>query len=249
MFNITLNGVSMPSFILVRTVDTAVLPTITHAFKPIAGGRGLREVGTSLGGKMINFKITILPTTGLTTLQMNRELAQWLRGNNFKLSTLVISDEPNMTYMAKVNGVCDVTDLLIAGEGMIEFVVPVGIATSTTIVPVTVDNVGKQFTIAYNGTAMTYPVFTWTPTANFTGVTVNLVLVETGDTVSLTGNFNTGETITVDCSNKVVKRGSVVEMKLVNFSSTWINFIGRGTYHVTWNQAGNGTCTMAENWL
>lgn len=249
MFNITFNGVNMPSFLSVRTVDTAVLPSISHAFRPIAGGRGLREIGTSVGGRLIKFNIAIIPVAGYTVLQMNRELAHWLRGNNFKLSTLVISDEPNMSYQAKVNDICDINDLLYVGEGTLEFIVPYGFAKSTATVPITIDNTARIIAINYNGTASSYPILTWTPQILMSNWTLEFTNLESGDLFSLTGDFHSGETITIDFLNKVVKRAGVVEMKLINLSSDWLNIAGRGNYTIAWNLAGNCTCTTDENWL
>lgn len=248
-FNVTFNGISIPSFVGVRTVDFTVLPDISHSFKQIIGGMGLREAGTSIGGKTLKMKIIIIPDPNKSLTSMARELAYWLMGNNFKVSPLVISDENTMTYQAKINSAVDVSDLIYLGEGELEFIVPSGIAKSSTTVPVTVNTPSSKFTITYNGTAPTYPVINWTPSANLTNATINFTCVETGDTVSLTGNFTSGQTILIDCENKVVKRAGTVEMTLINYSSNWIRLKTRGTYNITWSQSGTYTYSCSENWL
>lgn len=249
MFKITFNNIDIPSFIKVRAVEFTVLPSISHNFKQVAGGRGLLEAGTSIGGKVLKMKILIVPEANKSLTEMSREFAYWLRGNNFKTSSLVISDESTMTYQAKVNTAVDISDLIFVGEGEVEFIVPSGVAKSNTTVPVTINAGASKITVNYNGTAPTNPVITWTPSATLTNATLNLVCVETGHKVSLTGNFTAGQTITIDCSKKVVKRGTSVDMKLVNFDSDWITLDGRSTYNITWNQAGTYTCSCDEYWL
>lgn len=249
MFKITFNGVDIPSFVKVRTVDFSVLPSISHTFKQIAGGRGLLEAGTSIGEKVLKMRIVIVPTTGKSLTDMSRELAYWLQGNNFKLSDLIISDEDTKTYRAKINGSVDISDLIYVGEGDLEFVVPSGVAKSSTVVPVNIDTGASKITVTYNGTAPTKPVITWIPTSTLTGVTLNFTCVETGKMISLTGTFESGITITIDCEMRVVKRGGVVDMKVINYTSDWITLPSRGTYNITWNQVGNYTASCREYWL
>lgn len=245
-FNVTFNGVNIPSFINVRAVDFTVLLDITHGFKQVAGGIGLLEAGTAIGGKVLKLKIQIIPDTGKSLTDMARELAYWVRGNNFKTASLVISDEATMTYQAKINSSIEITDLLFAGEGELDFIVPSGIAVSSVAVPVVV---GTNIVVTYNGTAPTYPVITWTVAGTLTGATLNLTCVETGDTASITGSFVAGNIVVIDCKRKLVSLNGVTTMGLVNFSSKWITLPSRGTYNITKSQAGTFTCTCGNNWF
>ena len=217
-FSVTFNGVSIPAFVKVRTVEFTVLPDISHSFRQIVGGIGLRETGTSIGGKKLKMKIIIVPTINKSLTEMSRELAYWLRGNNFKACSLVVSDDSTMTYQAKVNASVDVSDLIYVGEGELEFIVPSGVGKTSTTVPISVVTASSKFTITYNGTAPTYPLINWTPSANLTGATINFTCVETGAVISLTGNFISGQKITIDCEKRVVLRANVVDMKLISIS-------------------------------
>lgn len=245
-FNITFNGVSMPSFVRVKTVDFTVLPDISHNFKQVTGNVGLIEAGTAIGGKTLKMSIMIIPDSGKSLTDMSRELAYWLRGNNFKTSSLVISEESTMTYQAKVNTAIDISDLIFVGEGELEFIVPTGIAKSSVAVGVVV---GTNIVITYNGTAPTKPVIQWTVPAPLTGATLTLTCTETGQSVSITGTFATNDVIIIDCKNKYVKKNGVVDMTLVNFSSKWISLPSRGTYNITKSQAGTYTCSTDNNWF
>jgi predicted phage tail component-like protein len=248
-FKITFNGADIPSFIGVRTVDYSVLPKISHEFKSIAGGRGLLEAGTSVGEKIIKMKIVVLPDTGKSLTEMTREFGFWLLGTDTKTHSLVISDDATMTYQAKINNSVDITDLIYAGEGELEWIVPSGVGKSSTTVPVTVNNSTKTMVITYNGSAPTQPVITWTPATTLTGVTQVFTNTGTGKSFSITGTFTAGVAITVDFAKKVVKRGSTVDMLIVNYSSDWLTLPSRGTYTITGTQAGTYTCTASEYWL
>lgn len=244
-FSVTFNGNTIPSFVKVKTVDFTVLPDISHSFKQVAGGQGLLETGTTIGGKKLEMKIAIIPDSGKSLTDMARELAYWLKGNEYKTCSLIISDESAMTYQAKASESVDISDILFAGEGTLTFIVPSGIAKSSVAVSITVST---NISITYNGTAPSYPVFTWTAPA-LTGATLNLTCTETGKTLSITGTFLANDVITLDCKNKCIKRNGTVEMTLLNLGSDWIKLPTRGTYTITKNQSGTYTCTTDNNWL
>lgn len=249
MFKVTFNGVSIPSFIKVRTVDFSVLPDINHSFKQIAGGFGLLETGTTIGAKVLKMKILIIPDSNKSLTEMSREFAYWLRGDNFKACDLIISDDATMTYKAKINDKVDISDLLFVGEGELEFIVPSGMAKGLSVTGGATTVGSGTFIVMYNGTAPSLPVITWTPPTNLTNVTLNISCAETGDIVSLTGNFTAGVHVEIDCQKKVVKKGGLVDMKLINFSTTWLDFQSRGAYTLTVSRAGNYNCTYSEYWL
>lgn len=249
MFNITFNGVSIPSFVKVRTVDFAVLPDINHSFKQIAGGFGLLEAGTTLGGKVLKMKIIIVKDADKSLSEMSREFAYWLRGNDYKLSDLIISDDISVIYTAKINTKVDIADLIFVGEGSLEFIVPSGSAKGSFVEGSISLADNGSFQILYNGTAPTQPAITWTPSADLTNATVNITCTETGDLVSLTGNFTAGVPVLIDCKNKVVKKGGLVDLKMINFTTNWINFKSRGTYTITASKAGTYYCSYNEYWL
>lgn len=253
MFNISFNSINIPSFVKVRAVDFSVLPEVRNTFKNISGGNGLVDSGTTLGSKIITVSIIIVPTATSSLTEMSRELAYWLRGDNFKLSDLVISDEATMTYRAKINNQVDVSDLLYAGDGSLEFIVPSGTAKSSNVTPVIIDTASKTITINYNGTAPSFPKLTWKPDfASDSSLVFNLTCVETGQVLSVnTGDFTTTpETIYLfDNEKMVVKRNGLIDMKLINFTSDWIKFASRGTYIITYNASGTMTCTVPEFWL
>ena len=249
MFNIIFNGISIPNFVKVRTVDFAVLPDINHSFKQVAGGYGLLEAGTTLGGKVLKMDIVIIKDNDKSLSEMCREFAYWLRGDNFKLSDMIVTDDLTVIYSAKINNKVDVSDLIFAGEGSLEFIIPSGCAKGSFIEGTITQAGSGSFQILYNGTAPTQPYFIFTPSSTLTNDTINIVCSETGDMVSLTGSFTANVPVIIDCKNKVVKKGGLVDLKLINFTTTWINFKSRGTYTITANKAGTYYCSYNEYWL
>ncbi|MFT8313242.1 MAG: distal tail protein Dit [Clostridium sp.] len=246
-FKVTFNGLDIPSFIKVRTVDFAVLPSITHSFKQIAGRIGAMETGTSIGSKPLKMKILIVPEDGKPLTEMARELALWVRGNNFKTCELVVSDDKQVTYQAKINTSIDITDLIFAGEGELELIVPSGMAKGIDVdETVTFSTGGGSFMLAYNGTAPSQPVITWTPSST---ATTTLTLTCGDNTVSITGTFTNAAPVIIDCKNRKVTVGGTVNQKVINFSTKWLEFESRGTFTISVDKAGSYAVSYSEYWL
>lgn len=245
MFNITFGGVSLPTYVKVRGVDISALPSISNNLVGTSGMDGALDGGTSLGEKIIRVRVVIIPPGGMSLLQSVRELSTWLYGVG-KLSELNISDDPQIFYQAKVNNSVDISDLLVAGEGEIEFVIPSGRGYKKTTTPVSIS--GSRMVVTYSGTAPTYPVITWTPSADYNGA-VTFTHIETGDVFSLKGLFKSGKKVTIDSSKRKVVVDNDVNMSVIQLSSRWIKLSGYGTHNIVANVTGEFTCTMRENIL
>jgi predicted phage tail component-like protein len=248
-FKVTFNSLDIPSFVKVRAVDFTALPEINNKFIQVGGGIGMLEAGTNTGGKIIKLSVVIVPDYNKSLQEMARTLAGWLSQNKFKTCTLVISDDSNMTYKAKVNNNVDINDLLYVGEGDIEFIVPSGMGYGATLTDsiYTTATSSSQDIIRF-GTAPAYPVITWTPRLDYTNAVLEFNCTQTGVYLTLTGNFNIGEEIVIDCKNKVVKRVGVVEMKLLNYASDWLTFPNAGTYTLNCNRSGTVAYSLVEYW-
>lgn len=247
MFYVNFNGIDIPDFIRVKAVNSTVLPEISTNYKNVAGGFGVLETGTTIGGKTISIDVIIVVPKGKTLLQAQRELAFWLKGDNFRLSPLVISDDCEMEYKAKVNGSVDISDLIFAGEGTIEFFVPSGIATSRYPKHGAVQ--GKSILVDYYGTADAFPVIEYTPTTNLTNTTIRFTHVEKGISVVLQGSVKAGETVLVDCNKKLVKKGGKLSLDMIDLSSRWLKISDRGINTISCNLEGTLKLSYKENWL
>lgn len=245
MYNVTFNGLSIPSFVKVKTVDFPVFASLSANIVPKTGGIGGIYSSTVLGSKTIKMKVIIVPRNSSDTISsMARSLGEWLMGNLWKPSELWFSDDPNIYYDAVCNNSVDITDLLFAGEGEIEFVVPSGVGRGAIHGKIaTVDLTNKTATLVYNGTApssayITYhPNTTIAPADNWT-----MTVTETGDRLKIQ-NFMSGGSNTIDCEKRRITSSTSTSMKDVLLNMTeWINFPQKGTYHITWNFSSN--CTL-----
>ena len=214
------NGKELPDFIKVQAVNVQTLPAVNNTLKQIVGSSG-RLVGRSdLGEKKITCDVMVIIPAGYTLQKCARELAVWLRGNDFNLSPLIIKDDPNIRYMAKVNSAVDLSDLLFAGRGTIEFVVPSG--DSEAINETSVSGT-TSVTVNNTGTKSVYPVITATIGTKVTSGTINIRNNTSGDCVTLTGSFNAGDVFTIDCVKNLVKVGNKVDISMLTLESKFFN--------------------------
>lgn len=247
-FMVTFNNLDMPDFLKVKAVNTSALPEINNSFKSVAGGWGSLDTGTTIGGKKIEIEFTIVVPKDKSLLEMQRDLSYWLMGDSFKLSPLVISDECQLEYMAKVNNQVDITDQTFTGEGKIEFIVPKGVAVNRNII-YGANESGNKIIVDYLGTAPTYPVFEFTPDSDYKNTTFRISHVNTGETFILKGDFKAGETIIIDCNKKLVKKGGVLSLDMIDLESDWLKLKGRRMNEFTYSL--NGKCVMSykETWM
>lgn len=210
------NGKKVPSFVRVQSVNVQTLPTIETNLKSIVGSSGRLAGRTTLGEKVITCSVVIVIPSGNSLQSCARELAVWLRGNDFKLSPLIITDDADVQYMAKINNSVDLSDLLVAGQGTLEFVVPSGDSES---VNETTNSGTDTVTVTNSGTKITYPSFKITVGKAVTDGVITLRNTSTGDSLSLLGTFAVGDVLTVDCSKQLVKKADVVAISMISLSS------------------------------
>lgn len=213
---ITFNEKKVPEFVKVQAVNIQVLPTVETNLKSIAGSSGRLAGRSSFGEKLISCDVVIVVPKDYTLQKCARELAVWLRGDDFRVSPLVINDDAEVRYMAKVNNSTELSDLLVAGQGTIEFVVPSG--DSESVNTTTASGTGSV-TVNNQGTKVTYPVIKVTLGTAVTNGAVNVTNNTTGNKVTLNGTFRAGEVLTVDCDKHLVKRGDSLDISMLNIES------------------------------
>ena len=100
---ITFNGVDIPPFVKVSAINIQTLPALETNLKTIIGSSGRLCGRTDLGEKSISCDIKVIVPQGSSLQKCGRELAVWLRGDDFRLSPLIINDDPDVLYLAKVS--------------------------------------------------------------------------------------------------------------------------------------------------
>lgn len=211
------NGVSIPSFIKVRAVYISALPSVNPNLKGNMAGFGSLNGKSAFGESYLKADVSIVIPSGYTLQKCARELAVWLKGNNFELSPLIVQDDAGIRYMAKVSASVDISDLIFAGEGTIEFVIPSGCGESVSEKTVTGTT---KASITYQGSQRTFPVIE--VTVGGTASTVSINHVQKAHTIYLNGSFKSGDKIYIDCSKHLVKVNDVLHMEMIGLTSKFI---------------------------
>lgn len=216
------NDKDLPKFVKVKRVNISALPSINTNLKANAGGYGVLSGESTFGEKVISADVSIVIPSGYSLQKCARELAVWLQGNNFKLSPLIISDDAEVHYMAKISNSVSINDLIFAGEGTIEFVVPSGVAVGNSVKSYT-GTTKSVFT--YEGTAKAFPQIELTLNSQISNGVVNITNVKTGEKISLAGTFQAGNKIKIDCSKHLVKVNDKLQLNMLSLDSQFFGTV------------------------
>lgn len=116
---IKFNGQSLPSYVKVRNVQVGLLPPVSQKVVEIPGRAGSYDFGNQLGSREIKVDFIIKASSPSDLRTKARDFAKWLYTE--EPAQLVILDEPDKCYMAKVTGDTDLQETLRLGEGTVTF--------------------------------------------------------------------------------------------------------------------------------
>lgn len=243
-FKITFNGVDNPSVMKIQSVDFSILPQVTSDIRKFAGINGAVDAGITFQEKLITVSYTLVPTALNSLLYEARNTVySFIRGNNFKLSELVISDEPDKFYSARINSSSEIKDQLFYGEGTLEFIVPSGYSYTKTGATYTGNNTAKTLTVINAGTVDYYPLLSYTFTSNLTG-TLRFTNNTTGDSLSVTGTFVIGDILLIDFQNMTVKKNGTITMSILDYTSKFFSLPNNSTTVIAYTLEGTLTTTV-----
>lgn len=238
------NGVSIPRFVKVRAVSISALPSINTNLKGINADYGAINGKTSLGEKYLKAEVSIVIPSGYSIQKCARELAVWLKGNNFDLCPLIVEDDAEIRYMAKASSSVDIADLIVAGQGSIEFVIPSGCGESVNQKTATGT---PKASVKYSGSHRAFPIIEVTVGGTASAITINNV--QKGCAVFLNGSFKSGDKLYIDCSKHLVKLNNEVHMELIGLSSKFIE-LESGTNDISCSISGSAVkVTYRERFL
>lgn len=117
---IVFNGIANPNFMKVKSISHSALPPISLSTIQIPGKAGSIDLNrNSIGDRKIDVEILIIsPEKNMIPKQLEL-LAKWLYHEEAK--ELVLGDNPNRTYKAKLDGNTDFSEILRVGQGVISF--------------------------------------------------------------------------------------------------------------------------------
>jgi predicted phage tail component-like protein len=162
-------GVDMPSYLKLNKLTYSVLPTIDPKTEKVYGRNGEYDFGIEVGMKTIKAEVQLIGADGHDVINKARDLSSWLFYTD--LQPLIILDEPDKQYMARIVNDTEVDEVFRVGSTTLEFLVPSGMAEATTdttfsISPSTTD----PFTVTNNGGTDAYPVVDLTMTKDSTSI-------------------------------------------------------------------------------
>jgi predicted phage tail component-like protein len=224
---INFGTVDLPSFVKVSGIEYSVLPPITHKAINFSGRAGAYDYGVDLGQSKIKVSIQIIADDEFDIIKKTRLLADWLYHED--LQPLLLEDEPDKQYMARVIGETNIAELVRVGQGTLEFTCPNAYAegladvnynfSPTDITPMQIENVG---------TVEAYPV-------------IELTVKE--DTSSLT-LISDKKFITVGQSQTITKPTAVKDPEILGINgyaySGWSNGVAVEGGTITGSFASNG---------
>lgn len=171
-----LNGVVKPSWLLVNSIDTSIMPNITQKTEKVPKRAGMYDFGNEIAERKFNIDITIVATDSADLKSKIRLLQDYLYYEN--PVPFVLDDEPGITYFVKLSGDSNTKDTLRIGQGSITLVAydPYGYGTESTI-----NFTSGSATVDYTTQVFTTPVMEFT----FTGNTTEFLLLKDNDYIYL----------------------------------------------------------------
>ena len=229
------NGVEIPSFIKITGITFPVLPDVDVRETRVPRRLGNVDNGVKFGGKTINLSVVLLSDKNKSIQTQSDELKAWLKGDNWNVSKLVLGDQPNKYYLARVSNEVEINDLFVNGEGNIDFYSADPVKYDAT--ESTANSTNAIANITYTGLENAPTNITIQVTSDCTNI--QLTHQQTGKVLRLVGTFKIGQTINIDNSKKVVKLNGTTAMTLVAFDSDWLYLVS-GANRITFTSSTSG---------
>lgn len=214
---VSFNGKDIPDFVRVTGITFPVLPELESRETSVPGRLGNIDNGIKFNSAPYTLDVVLTIPKGKNIYDLADELKQWLRGNDWKPSPLTFQEQPDKYVMARVSNAVDMRDMILYGEGSIEFIATDPIKRSTRESSITADT--DSATVVYHGTEKAPMEIVITVKANCTNLT--LLHKPSYYTVKLKGNFKTGQVVSVNTDKKIIKVGDQVAMNLLDLTSRW----------------------------
>jgi len=164
-------GVDIPSYLKVNKVTYPVLPTIDAKTEKVYGRAGEIDFGVEIGTRTIKVDVQIIGVDQYDIMKKSTDLAQWLFHED--LQPLIIADEPDKQYMARLANDSEIEELFRVGQTTLEFFIPSPYkeAVAEKLVTQTVTTV-DPFNVVNNGGVDTYPVIDLVMRSDSTSISV-----------------------------------------------------------------------------
>lgn len=215
---IKFNGVRLPSWVVVTGISFQTLPTL-DIFEYQAPRRvGGIDGGVKRGGSTIKLSLLMLKDKSKNIHQQRLELKKWAIGDNWKPSQLILDEQPNKYYMARVLNSMEIDDLFTHGKTDVEFYCadPIAYDVNETVV----NSSGTTVTIDYKGLEPALVKIVINHPYSYTNLKV--ANLKTGVENRLINEVNPNKELIIDNVKKKVTIDGDTAMKIVSLENEWL---------------------------
>lgn len=217
---IKFNGKELPDWISVTDINfqTVNLSALEHETSKRIGNI---DAGIKRDGIDINVSIFISPVEGMTILDQSDEIKRFVMGDGWKVSELILLEQPNKFYNARVSNAVEITDAFTHGEGEIIFHASDPKKYDMDETEVTIRD--RSFSHEYNGLEATPIVIKFT--ADEEVVHPKFIHEELGKEIRILTTMSSGQVLLVDNrTNKIQINGANAKQHMA-FESNWLEMI------------------------
>ncbi|WMU08120.1 hypothetical protein vBCtySFA70_00016 [Clostridium phage vB_CtyS-FA70] len=207
---ITFNNIPMPYFVHVKNIKHRILPTISQNLLTVGGRAGSYDYGNVVGNREIDVDIQIITPEPNVLPAYLAILSEWLYYEDAR--ELILGDNPNRYYIAKISGDTDITEDFVVGEGTLKFVCTDPFIYGESKMNIIDSYDGEILKYENNGTAPVTPIMQFTISKDITSFSII-----SGDEV-----VDFGSPVTVDTSpSQIVDYKGYVLNDTLNNMSGW----------------------------
>lgn len=234
------NDKPLPSFVIIKKIETQILADITN--KTVKGSVGYRHKKLELGSKEIIITFSLERSGILSKFEQQQELIQWLKGDNWRESKLILPDNPDAYYMAICNSGIDLSYDDLEGEGKIEFLIsnPYRIGTKTIKL-----NINELQSYSDKiGTENIKPKIIFTITSPCEEIKLSLKNNYYDNFIRFRHNFLTGDELVIDIETKKITLNGEIKMQILTLDSRFheLNNIIKDNIYTL--ETGNATVSL-----
>ncbi len=235
----TFNGISSDSFgIIVRDIKRPLLPDQNDNYLQIPGRHGSYLFNRELNDRIIEIDCVLADDTIESLRDKLRQIAVWLYVDERK--PLSFADELDKYYLAKLDGVIDVEQIIAIGQFTLRFrCEPLAYGK---LVRVNLDNNTKIYN---KGTYPSKGMIKIEITEETDHLEVTLL--NTREFLYIDDNFDTGDIVVIDLEKEYVTKNDYSAMPNLYLESDFFE-IPVGEFEIAISN-GNGILEFRERWL
>ena len=232
---IVFNGVCIPKWITVNRIWYKILPTFSIDESTEEGGINRKKVT-----KVIQVEFSC-DRRMVISREYEVELIKWLKGDGFKYSKLILPNDVNSYYMAKVKNNIDIEGTLRRAKGTIEFLC-IGNKIEEDINSVAL-NSNRE--IYYPGTADVKPKIKIRVSSQVSEIKIGIQNNSYNNFIKLVGNFNQNDTIEVNMTTNKITKNGIVDLTIMSLDSYFHRLVpGENIYTIS----NSNKCSVTLEW-